>query len=675
MAPMKSGERNSARLTAGRAVGLAVLLCSAALLLAFWLLPSRSQAQSGPVAPEFPQDLEWLNVDEPLQLADLRGKIVLLDFLTYGCINCIHVIPDLHALEEKYGHALVILGVHSAKFEHERGTENIRRFAERYGISHPIVNDNEFEVWESYGIYAWPSSVLIDPEGRIAGQHAGEGVWAVFDSQIGQLVERFEAEGKLDRTPLELASGRPALPDSPLRFPGKVLADEASGRLFIADTNHHRIVVTDLEGAVERVIGSGEAGFADGDAGKASFRRPQGLALSSPDTLFVADTGNHSVRRVDLEAGTVTTVAGTGEQQYMFNLRQSPAEGQGLNSPWDLLFHEDQLYIAMAGQHQVWRYDPAEEMLYLHAGSGREALADGSLLRAGLNQPSGLASDGEELFIADSEASAVRRAGFAPGSSLDTIVGLGLFEFGDVDGTGDEVRLQHPKGVAYHDGAIYIADTYNNKIKRLDPSSREAITLLGSGEAGWRDGSEALFYEPGGLSAAAGSLYIADTNNHAIRVADLDSGEVHTLDLRDDLGLLAQSRPLEFFGETVELAVQQARPGPGTLLLEITLPRSYKVNDLAPLRVSWNVDGAAVTVEPGSRETSVDAPEYPFSLEVPAHFSEGESELTAELDIYYCREGAEALCLVDRVRLKVPIEVSAEGGSQITLSRTPPSLP
>jgi thiol-disulfide isomerase/thioredoxin len=647
-----------------------------ALLL---LLSGSSQAQEVAAravpAPEFPEGLDWINSDRPLSLAELRGKIVLLDFLTFGCINCIHVLPDLHALEEKYAEELVVIGVHSAKFEHERVSENIRRFAERYEIEHPIVNDSEFEIWQAYRVYAWPSFILIDPEGRIVGGHAGEAIFDLFDRAIGRLVADFEERGTLDRRPLDLAGDGGQRPDSPLRFPGKVLADEEGDRLFIADTSHHRIVVTTLDGEVLQVIGSGQAGFEDGPPHGASFRRPQGLALAGPDVLYVADTGNHSLRRIDLTIGAVTTAAGTGEQQYMFDFREAPASGTGLNSPWDLLFHDGQLYVAMAGQHQIWRYDPATERLHLHAGSGREALQDGALIGAGLNQPSGLTTDGTDLFVADSEASAVRRVAFERGGSVATLVGMGLFEFGDADGRGDRVRLQHPKGVAFHDGLLYIADTYNNKVKVLDPATREVRTLLGTGDPGWRDGQDALLYEPGGLSIAGGRLFLADTNNHAIRTADLASGEVRTLVLDDEAGLLAAAESSEFFGTTLAQEPQRVVPGPGRLELRIGLPESYKVNDLAPLGVSWHTDGDAVTVDPSYVRNAIDEPEYPLNLEVPAFFSPGQSMVTAELDIYYCREGAEALCLVDRVRLSVPVTVAEGGGAAILFSRRPPPVP
>jgi thiol-disulfide isomerase/thioredoxin/DNA-binding beta-propeller fold protein YncE len=622
-------------------------------------------------APEFPEGLEWLNTDRPLSLEDLRGRIVLLDFWTYGCINCLHVIPDLKRLEEKYAEELVVIGVHSAKFSHEAETENIRRIIDRYEIEHPVVNDRDFVIWRTYGIRAWPSFILIDPTGKVLGHHAGEGIFELFDQVIAGMVAEFDARGLLDRRPLELVSQAERQPRTLLRFPGKVLADEAGGRLFIADTGHHRVVVTDLDGRVLEVVGSGQAGFSDGGFSQASFQYPQGLALADERTLFVADTGNHSLRRVDLATETVTTAAGIGAQSYTHFVNQAAVLETGLNSPWDVLYLEGQIYIAMAGQHQLWRYDPASETLHRHAGSGYEELRDGPLLRAGLNQPSGLASDGEVLFVADSEASAVRRAEVSPGGELTTVVGIGLFDFGDVDGIGDEVRLQHPKGVAYYENALYLADTYNNKIKRLDPESRESTTLLGSGEPGWRDGAEAQFYEPGGLSVAEGRLYIADTNNHAVRVADLETLTVETLALYDPLGLLRHDVAADFWGSVVTLEPREVAAGEGVIALTVTLPESYKVNTLAPLSLDWTSERGSVVFADSSQE--VPDAVFPLTLETGARF-DGDDTLTADLVVYYCEEEALQLCLVDEVRLVVPVSVSDEGEGALELSYAVPPL-
>ena len=482
-------------------------------------------------APEFPEGLDWLNSPRPLTLSDLRGKVVLLDFWTYGCVNCMHVIPDLKKLEAKYPNELVVIGVHTAKFEHEGETENIRRLVTRYELEHPVINDRHYQIWEAYAVRAWPSFALIDTGGYVVGHHAGERVYGLFDTAISALIQDAARKGTLDRTPLALRLEPEPQADSFLRFPGKILADEAGQRLFIADSNHNRILITSLTGQVQAVIGSGVAGQQDGEFAAAQFHRPQGLALASADTLYVADTENSTIRRVDLAARQVVTVAGTGTQDFI-----RPASGRALelslNTPWDVLYQDGILYVAMAGQHQLWAFNPEMGTVYLLAGTGREALVDGPQLQGCLNQPSGLTTDGQRLYFADAEASAIRTAGLDIGGQLATLVGTGLFDFGDQDGVGEAVLLQHPLGVVYHQGLIYIADTYNSKIKVLNPETREVTTFLGS-ERGFRDGigTECQLDEPGGLAIAHGQLYIADTNNHAIRVADLTTGAVKTLTL------------------------------------------------------------------------------------------------------------------------------------------------
>lgn len=626
-------------------------------------------------APEFPTDVEWLNTGRPLTLADLRGKVVLLDFWTYGCINCMHVIPDLKRLEEKYADELVVIGVHSAKFENEGETENIRRVILRYELEHPVINDHEFAVWQLYGARAWPTFVLIDPAGNVLGYQTGEGIYDLFDQVIGHMVDEFDARGRINRAPINLILERESMVDSPLLFPGKVLADPAHNRLFIADSNHNRIVVTDLEGQVLTVIGSGRADFQDGDYETAAFFRPQGLTLADPNTLYVADTGNHALRRVDLAAQLVETAAGTGRQG-----RYRDFEGRGtsisLNSPWDVLYVDGKVYIAMAGQHQLWAYDPATQVVRVYAGSGREELKDGSLLRAGLNQPSGLATDGHVLYVADSEASAIRTASLTSVSEgVQTIVGTGLFDFGDVDGVGDEVRLQHPLSVAYQDGVLYVADTYNSKIKRLDPETHRAETFLGGEESGWRDGRQALFDEPGGLSVGGDRLYIADTNNHVIRVADLLTREVTTLVLVDMEGLLTRQPAGEAYnGKVVTLDRQTVAAGEGIVRLQINLPNGYKLNDIAPFSVEWHSEGVAFA--PNTAVIRQVAPTFPLEVSVTLH--EGDTSLQGDLVIYYCEAVAESLCFVERVRLQLPITVEpapAAGTPVLVLEHTIPPPP
>lgn len=432
----------------------------------------------------------------------------------------------MRKLEEQFPDELVVIGVHSGKFIAERVTENIRQAVLRYGVHHPVVNDRQYRIWRAYAVSGWPTLTLINPDGRIVGQQAGEIPAEELAEAVGQVVAEAESAGTLDRTPLAFTPEQASEPDHPLLFPAKLLADEESGRLFIADTGHERVVVVRLDedgrsGSVEAVVGSGEAGFRDGGFEDAEFRQPHGLALDG-DLLYVADTENHAVRAVDLAGRRVETVAGDGTLARGLSA-MSGEPGTPLRSPWDLLIHEGLVYIAMAGTHQIWRLDPATAQLQAWAGSGAEALYDGPRGRAALAQPSGLAADGRRLFFADAEASAIRWIDLAPSGSVHTLVGTGLFDFGDKDGTGDEVRLQHALGVAWHDGAVYVADTYNGKIKVVDPETRGVRTIIGEVAGLW---------EPGGLAVAGDRIYIADTNHHRVVVGRVGEEGVEEVDIR-----------------------------------------------------------------------------------------------------------------------------------------------
>ncbi|MCE9563159.1 MAG: redoxin domain-containing protein [Planctomycetes bacterium] len=492
-------------------------------------------------APELDGGIAWLNTGGPLSLKkDLKGKIVLLDFWTLCCINCIHVMPDLTKLEKKYPNELVVIGVHSPKFENEKDTNSIRKAILRYQIEHPVINDADHKVWDRYDIDAWPTMVMIDPEGNIVGYISGEGNFDILDKVIEKVIEEHKKKKTLNEKPIrfDLARFRET-GDTPLFFPGKVLADEKSKRLFIADSTHHRIVITDLDGKQIAVAGTGTPGKAEGAFDKAEFHDPQGMALNG-DLLYVADRKNHTIRELDLKAKTVRTVVGTGEQEGDPNNRRLekpvPARSIGLNSPWDLLLQGDTLFIAMAGHHQIWAYDVKKKDLVPYAGSGRENIADGPLARSNFAQPSGLATDGKNIYVADSEISALRKVPLGGVGEVKTLVGRGLFAFGDVDGPGQiddptkkdkEARLQHALGVAYNDGKLYIADTYNNKIKVFDLKSGELKMFLGDvGKV-----ATPMFSEPAGISYAAGKLYVADTNAHRIRVIDIATKAITTLPL------------------------------------------------------------------------------------------------------------------------------------------------
>ena len=450
-----------------------------------------------------------------------------------------HIFPQLRKLEQKYASELVVVGVHSAKFPTEKETDSLTAAVRRCELEHPVINDAEFQVWQQYSCRAWPTLMFIDPRGNVIGKHEGELTFEQFDTLMSGMVAEFDELGIMQRSPLPTTP--PPGPQNDLSFPGKVLADEAGGRLFIADTNHNRVIVSSFDGDVRQVIGTGEEALVDGPLAQSAFNHPQGMAVDG-DILYVADTENHAIRRVDLQAGQVETIAGTGEQGYD-RTGGRPGRSTSLSSPWDLALYNGVVYIAMAGIHQLWSLDLGTGIVGPYAGSGREAITDGPLATSALAQPSGITvgsdgSGGERLYFADSETSAIRACDIDPNGSVRTLIGLGLFEFGDVDGDDFRVRMQHPIGITHHvsddgGGVLYVADTYNHKIKRVLPKTRSAFTVAGTGKPGHVDGpfAQARFSEPSGLSIANEKMYIADTNNHAIRVADMETGEVATLEL------------------------------------------------------------------------------------------------------------------------------------------------
>jgi thiol-disulfide isomerase/thioredoxin/sugar lactone lactonase YvrE len=615
-------------------------------------------------APEITGGRGWLNTDKPLSLAALKGKIVLLDFWTYGCINCIHIIPDLKKLEAKYANQLVVIGVHSAKFQNEKETENIRRIILRYEIEHPVYNDSEYAVWQSYGVRAWPTQVLIDPAGYLVGGVSGEGNYDIIDQAITKLITDFRAKGELNEEPLKLVLERAKVGDLPLAFPGKILADVKSDRLFIADSNHNRIVITRLDGTLVDTIGTGDTGAADGAFDKATFYRPQGLALAG-DSLYVADTENHLIRRVDLKSRNVETIAGTGQQSREY-FKTGPARSIALSSPWDLQLVDRVLYIAMAGPHQIWQLDLDKNEVSTFAGSGREARLDGSLQEAGFAQPSGIASDGKKLYVADSESNIIREIDLA-GGLVKTLVGGDLFEFGDVDGTGDDVRLQHPLGVVTYGDKILIADTYNHKIKELDPKAEKVRSLFGTGKPGQADGPTPSFYEPGGLTLANGNLYVADTNNHAIRVIDLKTKRASTLRLN---GLTPPAKNMQALetaagpnAEEIKVPAQKLRAGAdGTLQIDVELPEGYHLNPQAPQRYKVSVEGKNLTVD--EKTAARASKDLKLPVRVPLNATApGAATVHAQVTLFYCREDNTGTCRIKTLVWQVPVEVTSDANA------------
>ncbi len=426
----------------------------------------------------------WLNTGgRDLSLRELRGRIVLLDFWTFCCVNCLHVLDELRPLEEKYRDVLAVVGVHSPKFAHEADPTALAAAVERYGVAHPVLDDPDLTTWQQYAVRAWPTLVVVDPEGYVVAQHSGEGHAHALDALVAQLVVDHEATGALRRGDGPYVAPTPE--PTTLRFPARAvrLVDDT---LLVADAGHHSLAELAADGeTLLRRIGSGVRGLADGDPASARFNEPNGLCLLPPEVasrcgydVVVADTVNHALRGVRLADGHVTTVAGTGTQWMHGDPRPSDSDpAVPLSSPWDVVWHPGwhEVAVAMAGTHQLWSFDPVTPALSVRAGTANEGLVDGPATEAWLAQPSGLASDGDTLWFVDSETSSLRRV---HNDVVNTVVGQGLFDFGHVDGDAAKALMQHPLGLAVlPDGSIAVADTYNGTIRRFDPATHELMTL------------------------------------------------------------------------------------------------------------------------------------------------------------------------------------------------------
>lgn len=478
--------------------------------------------EHGPVrAPEIDlPGLVWFNTDRPLSLADLRGRLVILDFWTFCCINCMHIVPTLRGIEEAFPDTVAVIGVHSPKFTAEKDPANVRAAIERYGIVHPVVHDPEFRIWRNYAVRAWPTLMFISPQGHVIGTHSGEPDPELLLDAVGNAVAEFSRHGVVRPGSLPLkaearSSGR-------YRFPGKLKALPGGGWV-LADAGHNQIVTLDERGGETARYGRGHAGFADGPGDLAAFSGPQGL-VASGHAIFVADTGNHAIRRIDRATGHVTTLAGSGRRGPLLQ-DSDEARTVVLASPWDLELRGMRLFFANAGTHQLGEVDLRTGALKRLAGSGAEGLRDGAALGAHLAQPSGLALDaaGTRLYFVDSETSAVRVVTLEGDSRVETLVGTGLFDFGHRNGSLAGAQFQHPLGLAWRskgdEGELLVADSYNSRARAID-LTRRAVHDFGA-DFVCMDPICLPVGEPAGIAMAGTRVLVVDTNNH--RVLEYDS--------------------------------------------------------------------------------------------------------------------------------------------------------
>ncbi|XP_078159689.1 haloacid dehalogenase-like hydrolase family protein isoform X1 [Carex rostrata] len=627
--------------------------------------------------PEFPAKLEWLN-SAPLQFSrDLKGRIVVLDFWTYCCINCMHVLPDLEYLENKYkNEPFTVVGVHSAKFDNEKDLEAIRNAVLRYNVSHPVVNDSNMYMWRELGINSWPSFVIVGPTGKILAQLSGEGHRKDLDDVVDAALEFYGENKLLENKPLPLALEKDndsRLLKSPLKFPGKLAIDVQNNRLFISDSNHNRIVVTTLDGNFITQVGStGEEGLNDGSFNIALFNRPQGLAYNpKKNVLYVADTENHALREIDFVNETVRTLAGNGTKGSDYR-GGGQGSSQVLNSPWDLCYEplNETVYIAMAGQHQIWEHRITDGVTRAFSGNGYERNQNGSSSTStSFAQPSGisLSPDMQEAYIADSESSSIRAVNLKTGGSRliaggDPYLPENLFRFGDQDGVGSDALLQHPLGVLCgSDNQIYIADSYNHKIKLIDPVTKRVRTLAGTGIGGFKDGAvlSAQLSEPAGLVEAENRrLLIADTNNSVIRYIDLNDKNLQllTLELKGVKPPSAKPKSLKRLRQRLPADVQiikvdAGKAKEGYLSLQFSVPDGYHFSKEARSKFEVDIEPAsAVELEPSSGYLNPDGSASIYFKRASPSPSTGR----INCKVYYCKE--DEVCLYQPVAFDVSFQ-------------------
>lgn len=449
-----------------------------------------------------PASLQWLNAAEP-PAATRRGWLTALAFVNAGSAWSMQRLQDLQALCARYPQRLRALAVHVPRFDHEREARRMLRRIHRHGVRLPVALDADWVAWQQFGLRVWPTVLLVDAAGRVVARIEGDGPLVELEAPV----QAFESDAAPEGDGPS-ASPRAREPDSPLRFPvGLAVNDQY---LYIADSGRHRVLECTHAGRIVRQFGSGDEGFMDGILGQAAFRRPHGLTLLR-EMLYVADAGNHAVRRINLRSGDVDTLCGSGR-------RGEPREGQvfdpravSLDAPQAVAVTGDQLHIALAGDNRIWSFDLGRAHLTFRAGSGELAVRDGAGAAAAFAQPVALAAVQQKLYVCDGAGSAIRAMQLRE-NSVQTLVGQGPWEFGHADGPRAIAQLQEPQAIALDPDAplLWIADTGNDRLRSL---------RLGGGELTSHLLPQPL-HGPAGLAVGAGAVWIADTDAHAVlRVA------------------------------------------------------------------------------------------------------------------------------------------------------------
>ena len=646
---------------------LILLILSAAIV--FWFaclaissLFTKINFHNSKIANLTNQNVEWLNSARNIEVGDLENRIILLDFWTYACINCIHNFPEIKKLEAEFGDRLTVIGVHSGKFSNEKETVSIKKAILKYDISHLVVNDANFKIWNNFSVSSWPTMILLDPRGRIIKKYQGEITKKDIHNDIKNLIKKYEYELSSNKLPIVLEKNKVA--DYVLKFPAKIkFARDFSynnipktNALIISNTGKNNIIITTLNGETLIEIGSGNIGFADGNFNNATFNSPHGL-LFKDNILYVADTGNHALRKIDFKTGKVTTIAGTGKRGDILSDTKKVAD-ISLASPWDLEFFPDKnnIIIANAGTHQLLKYNILAQTISPFAGNGSEDLTDGKYPNNSLAQPSGLSAASEKLYFVDSESSSLRVA--EKDGEVKTLLGKSLFDFGHKNGNSKEALMQHPVGLTADDRAIYIADTHNHTIRKYDLKTKE-ISDYSGGTRGDEIGNKKTvqYNEPEAIISVLDKFYIADTNNNRIIEIGANNGNARLLDVIPKLKMPTEGL-LEYLPNLEKVATQAVKSD-DQIALTFNMKQGWKINESAPsffnlveiknkkeANLIASFDGSAI------KTGSVKLPKL-----------SGKYEYYLQGTVYYCEDKENALCLIKSYEQK--LEPSKYGDSKI----------
>ena len=616
------------------------------------------------------QSEQWLNVSRPPEISDLKGRIILLDFWSYACVNCTQTLQEIKKLEQQFGSKITVIGVHSGKFENEKNFAEIKKAVIRNDITYPVINDAKSRIWDSFKITAWPTLVLIDPHGNIEKTYVGEtGVIAV-KSGIKQLISKYKYELNRDSLPITLEKN--SIDGNVLSFPTKIeyAADfnyksRHLPALIIANTGKNNIVVTSLSGDVILKIGDGNSGLQDGSFEVSSFNAPQGL-LYRAGKLYVADTGNHALREIDFKSGKVRTLIGSSQRGEIIPDKQIfEAKSFDLASPTDIEFfpNNENIVIANSGTHQILTYNLAKDTISVVAGRGVEGITDGKYPDNVLSQTSDMSVYNRKLYFLDSGSSSLRV--LEENGEVKTLIGKDLLKFGNKNGGKNEALMQHPLGLMADDTGIYISDSFNHAIKKYDFSSNQIFNLAGGRRSGDNlgSGSNAEFDQPEGITSVLNNLYIADANNNRVVILNRGSLSSAILNVMPPLKLPKEGflQYLPNLTKSPDLALKSL----SEITVKIDLKKGWKINENGPSFINLlelvKDDQANLVASLDWNAIKTKSMKLPQLLEKKKYLLQGV--------IYYCEDKTNALCYIKSYEQKLNADAVTKE-NQITIQIT-----